>query len=142
MADEKSPDARKRELIAQLERARSNMSRDLGHVRYRGAVNDRVRESLRRNAGSWLAGASAAGLLAGWRLIGPNTRVKKVYIDANTGKPAQEAKQAKRGFWMGIFSVVLNLVQPAIVALVQKRLLSLAGQEQPQNVEEVAQKAA
>lgn len=140
--DEKAGDgARKRELIARLERARGTMRRDLGHVRYRSDVGSRAKESVKRHAGGWLAGATLTGLLAGYRLMRPAPRIKKVYIDANTGKPAQEAKQAKQGFWMGIISVVFNLIQPAIVAMVQKHLLKLAGQEQEKHVDEAVQKA-
>ena len=130
MADEQTnPVERKRELIAELDRARTNMRRDLSHVRYRSAFGDRARESVRRNVGGLMGGALLAGGLTGWRLLRPGPKVQKVYIDANTGKPAQEAKQAKQGFWMGVISVVFNLAQPAIVALVQKRLLSMANQE-------------
>ncbi len=128
-SEQTNPEQRKRELTARLDRARTNLRRDFGHVRYRTAFGDRTRESVRRNAGTWLVGGLVAGGLAGWRLLRPGPKVKKVYIDANTGNPAQEAKQAKQGFWMGILSVGFNLLQPAIVAVVQKRLLALANQE-------------
>ena len=62
MADEQTnPVERKRELAARLDRARTNLRRDLSHVRYRTAVADRSRESLRRNAGAWLTGGLVAG---------------------------------------------------------------------------------
>lgn len=143
MADEQTnPVERKRELTAELDRARNNMRRDLSHVRYRTALGDRARESVRRHAGGWMGGALLAGGFAGWRLLRPGPKVKKVYIDAHTGKPTQEAKQAKQGFWMGAISVAFNLVQPAIVALVQKRLLSMANQENQQVAQEAARTAA
>lgn len=140
--DETNPEQRKRELTARLDRARTNLRRDLSHVRYRSAFGDRTRESVRRHAGSWLAGGLVAGGLAGWRLLRPGPKVKKVYIDANSGQPVKEAKEAKAGFWMGIISVGFNLLQPAIVAVIQKRLLSLANQENKQVAQEAAQTAA
>lgn len=133
---------RKRELTARLDRARTNLRRDLSHVRYRTAFAERTRESVRRNAGGWLAGGLVAGGLTGWRLLRPGPKVKKVYIDANTGRPAEEAKQAKQGFWMGVISVGFNLLQPAIVAVIQKRLLSLANQENQKVAQEAAHTAA
>lgn len=142
MASEQThPEQRKRELTSRLDRARTNLRRDLGHVRYRSAFGDRTRESVRRNAGTWLAGGLLAGGLAGWRLLRPGPKEKKVYIDANSGKYVKEEKEAKAGFWMGIISVMFNLLQPAITALVQKRLLAFANQENREIVEEAAQKA-
>ena len=142
MASEQThPEQRKRELTARLDRARTNLRRDLGHVRYRGAFGNRAREGLRRHAGAWLAGGLFAGGLAGWRLLRPGPKVKKVYVDANSGKYVKEEKEAKAGFLMGAISIVFNLLQPAIVAVVQKRILSLANQENRQVAQEAAQTA-
>ena len=143
MADEQThPEQRKRELTARLDRARTNLRRDLSHVRYRSAVSDRAREGLRRHAGVWLAGGLFAGGLTGWRLLRPGPKEKKVYIDASSGKYVKEEKETKASFWTGAISVVFNLLQPAIVAVVQKRLLSLANQENRQVAQEAAPTAA
>ena len=143
MASEQThPEQRKRELTARLDRARTNLRRDFGHVRYRTAFGDRTRESVRRHAGSWLAGGLLAGGLAGWRLLRPGPKVKKVYVDANSGNYVKEEKEAKAGFWMGAVSVVFNLLQPAIVAVVQKRLLAMANQDNREVAQEAARTAA
>ena len=143
MADEQtSPEQRKRELTNRLDRARTNLRRDFSHVRYRTAFGDRTREGVRRHAGSLAAGGLVAGGLAGWRLLRPGPKVKKVYVDANSGKFVKEEKQAKAGFWMGTLSIIFNLAQPAIVAVVQKRLLSLANQENQQVAQDAARTAA
>lgn len=123
MASEQThPDERKRELAARLDRARTNLRRDLSHVRYRAAIADRTRETVRRNAGGLVAGGLVAGGLAGWRLLRPGPKVKKVYIDANTGKQAVELQPAAQKFWLKLLSFGFNLAQPAIASVVQKRL--------------------
>ena len=140
-SDETHPEQRKRELTARLDRARTNLRRDLGHVRYRSSFADRAGETMRRNAGGLVACGLVAGGLAGWRLLRPGPKIKKVYVDANSGKYVKEEKEAKAGFWMGAISIAFNLLQPAIVAVVQKRLLSLAHQETREAVQEAVQEA-
>lgn len=130
-SDETNPEQRKRELTARLDRARTNLRRDLSHVRYRSSFADRTRESVRRNAGGLMAGGLVAGGLAGWRLLRPGPKIKKVYIDANTGKQAvAEAQPAAQKFWMKLLSFCFNLAQPAIATVVQKRLAAYVNMQQ------------
>ena len=131
MASEQThPDERKRELASRLDRARTNLRRDLGHVRYRAAIGDRTRESVRRNAGSWLAGGLVAGGFAGWRLLRPGPKVRKVYIDANTGKQAAEVQPAAQRLWIKLLSFGFNMAQPAIASVVRKRLSAFVDSQQ------------
>lgn len=129
-SDETNPEQRKRELTARLDRARTNLRRDLSHVRYRSSFADRTRESVRRNAGGLMAGGLVAGGLAGWRLLRPGPKIKKVYIDANTGKQAAEVQPAAQKFWMKLMSFGFNLAQPAIATAVQKRLAAYVDAQQ------------
>lgn len=123
MADEpKSDDERRRELTEELARARASMSRQFGHVAYHAAVPRRMKASVRRNAGSWLAGAAITGLLAGWRILRPGPKIKKVYLDPSTGKGIAKEDTKRPSFWMSILSLLMQIAQPVLTGFVTKRL--------------------
>ncbi len=123
MADESKSDAeRRRELVAELHRARVNMSRHFGAVKYHAAVPARMKDSVSRNAKSWLAGAIFTGLITGWRMMRPGPKVKKVYLDPSTGKGVAQEDTKRPSFWMSALTLVMQFVQPALTAFVTKRL--------------------
>ena len=123
MADESKSDAeRRRELVAELHRARVNMSRHFGNVKYHAAVPARMKDSVSRNAKSWLVGAIFTGLIAGWRMLRPGPKVKKVYLDPSTGKGIAKEDEKRPSFWIATLSLIMQFVQPALTAFVTKRL--------------------
>lgn len=123
MADEPKSDAeRRRELVAELHRARVNMSRHFSNVKYQAAVPRRMKASVSRNAKSWLAGAIFTGLITGWRVLRPGPKEKKVYLDPSTGKGVAKEDTKRPSFWMSALTLIMQFVQPALTAFVTKRL--------------------
>ena len=118
-------------MIAELARSRASMSRQFQHVAYHAAVPKRVKASVRRNAPTWLAGAVFTGIFAGWRLLRPGPKIKKVYLDPSTGKGIAREDEKRPSFWMAALSLVLQILQPVLTSFVTKRLTGYLNRDLP-----------
>lgn len=112
-----------------LERARSNMSRNFGYVRYRTDVGARVKDSVRQHAILWSIGAIGVGAFCGWFILRPGHKPKKTYVNALTGKSfkkrKQKVKDEKKGMLLGLLGVAFSFIQPALVSVVSKKISSM-----------------
>jgi hypothetical protein len=118
---------RKRELIAQIDRARSRAAANKAELEQDLRISDRVdevsdklkhglKENVDHNRGIWLGGAALFGLLIS--KIPPRT---KVLIKDPRGpkmeKAAKEAKQAgKAGLLMAALTWAFGLVRPMLIS--------------------------
>ena len=56
------------------------------------------------------------------------TRKKKMYVDLNSVRKVNK-KLVETGFALGALKIGATLIRPAIVELVKKRLMGVAGQQ-------------
>lgn len=115
---------RKRELIAQLDRARSRAAANKAELEQDLKVGDRVNEisdklkdglkdNVDHNRGIWLGGAALIGLLIS--KIPPRT---KVLVGGSTNtKVSKETKQAgKAGILMAVLTWAFSMVRPMLIS--------------------------
>lgn len=102
-------------LIAELDRARVELSRNMEGIRRDINVPAHFRNSVRHNKTAWLSGAAGLGLL--FALPG---RKKKVYVDRRTHEKVQNA--TKGGIALGLAKMAFSAAKPAIMAFVTKKI--------------------
>jgi hypothetical protein len=106
--------ARKRELIAQLDRARSRATAHQRELTEDLQVGDKLKESVNTHRGTWLGAAALIGLLIS--KIPPRTKTIKITAGSN-GKVAKEAKQfGMAGLGLAALKWLFDLVRPLIIS--------------------------
>jgi hypothetical protein len=122
--------AKKRELIAQLDRARSKATAFQRELKEDLKIGDRVhelgdqvqdglKESVDHHRGVWLGTAALVGLLIS--KIPPRT---KVIMGGNGSKTSREAKKVgKAGLFVAALGWLFSLVRPLIISWGRKRLV-------------------
>ncbi|HEV7405725.1 MAG TPA: hypothetical protein VGO11_22465 [Chthoniobacteraceae bacterium] len=122
--------AKKRELIAQIDRARSKATACRRELKGDLNVADRVhevgeqvryelKESVDQHRGLWLGGAALLGLLIS--KIPPRT---KVIVRGNGSKASREATKAgKAGLFVAALGWLFSLVRPMLISWGRKRLV-------------------
>lgn len=115
---------RKRELIAQLDRARSRAAAHKAELEQDLKVGDRVneisdrlkgglKENVDHNRGVWLGGAALIGLLIS--KIPPRTKV--LISNQRSAKVSKETKQAgKAGLLMAALTWAFSMVRPMLIS--------------------------
>lgn len=121
--------AKKRELIAQIDRSRSKATAFQRELKDDLKIGDRVhevgdqvkdglKESVDHHRGIWLGTASLVGLLIS--KIPPRT---KVIMGGNGSKTSREVKKVeKAGLLVAALGWVFSLVRPLIISWGRKRL--------------------
>jgi hypothetical protein len=117
-------DPRKSELIAELARARSEITRSSGGLRRELSVKRRLASAFRRHSMAWLAGAGLLGALL-TRLPG---RSKKVVVTPFSRKAGTEEKVMKAGLLITVLKIVFDLVRPALTKWLTRRVVTYAEQ--------------
>jgi hypothetical protein len=106
--------ARKRELIAQLDRARSRATAHQRELTQDLQVGDKLKESVNSHRGTWLGAAALVGLLIS--KIPPRTKTIKISA-GNNGKVAKEAKQfGMAGLGLAALKWLFDLVRPLVIS--------------------------
>src|SRR3954468_2149349 len=107
--------ARKRELIAQLDRARSRATAHQRELADDVQVGDKLKESVNEHRGTWLGAAAILGLLIS--KIPPRTKTIKVTAGGGKAKAAKEAKQfGFAGLALAALKYAFDLVRPLILS--------------------------
>ena len=105
---------RKRELIAQLDRARSRATAHQRRLADDVQVGDKFKESVNRHRGTWLGAAALIGLLIS--KIPPRTKTIKV----SNGSRAKVVKESKTvgmaGLAIAALKYLFDLVRPMVIA--------------------------
>ena len=108
---------RKAALIAELERARAEMSAHTRGVRAHTNVSGKLRDGFNRYRTACLGVAALFGLA----LV---PRPKKVVVSNRNGRHIQQV--GKAGFALGAVKLALDLTKPLILAWATKRVSDLA----------------
>ncbi len=116
-------------IIAELARARAQMSAHSQGVRAHADMGGKLREGFTRYRGAWLGGAALVGLA----LV---PRPKKIVVSKRDGKRVQEA--ARAGFGLGAFKLALDITKPLLLAWATKRVSDVA--KSTENVERKVEK--
>jgi hypothetical protein len=110
------------ELRTEITRSRERVGCDLRGLHYELDFPAKLQRSFRERTVTWLATATAVGVLMVLRL----TRKKKMYVDLKSGRKANK-KLVETGFALGALKIGASLVRPTIVKLVKNRLTGVAG---------------
>ena len=108
---------RKAAIIAELERARAQMSAHSEGARAHTDMGGKLRDGFNRHRGAWLGGAALVGLA----LV---PRPKKIVVSKRDGKRMKEA--GKAGFALGAVKLALDIAKPLILAWATKRVSDVA----------------
>ncbi|MGC3989788.1 MAG: hypothetical protein QM796_08950 [Chthoniobacteraceae bacterium] len=113
-------------LIAQLAASRAGAKQAWRGLEHSLNVPARVQQSVRRNQGTWLAGAG----IAGWLLSRLPARKKKVKVLVkNKNGIEREVKEvAATGFFITIVKLLFTLFRPVLTGVLTKHLGSFAEQ--------------
>ena len=127
-----SDEDRKFQLIAELERSRAQLTREIRGVRSGLDVGKHVKQAVLRQKTLWFAGAAIAGWLV-TRLPGPRKREKK---ENGAHQPLMsrlmpQPKQSARGGWTLAFLGLLGtLLKPALTSFLSQKFAELATRDQ------------
>jgi hypothetical protein len=117
-------DARKAELIAALDRARSRLAANAHALRADVNPLARVQRSFRRNGFAWVGGATLLGVL----LAKIPARTKTVTVDPRGRKLRDTPKAASAGLLLGVLKIAFDLGKPWIAGWLSRRAASYAEQ--------------
>ena len=106
---------RKASLVAELERARAQMSAHTKGARAHTNVQGKLTVGFNRHRAVWLGGAALLGLA----LV---PRPKKVVV----ARKGQRPSPAKAGMVLATIKLVLDLTKPIIMAWATKRIADMA----------------
>ena len=104
------------ELKAEIADSRERLARELRGLRYELDFPAKLRRSFRKQTGSWLSAAAAAGALIA---LAP-MRKKKIYVDAR-GRRKRDKKLMETGVALAAMKLVTNLARPVILEFVKNR---------------------
>jgi len=122
MAEQSQAD-RKSQLIAELERSRSDLARDLRGVRHGLDVGAHLRHAFVRQKAAWLGGAA----LTGWLLSRLPSRRKAVPRGDKPLAGMPKPKQSERGgLLLAALGVAGTILKPAITALATRKIKEFA----------------
>jgi hypothetical protein len=107
-------------LIAEIDLARSRLTRDFAALRRDADVPAHLKHSFFSHKTAWIGGAGVAG----WLLSRIPARKKKVYVGRKEQKVAKEA--AEFGLWFGIAKLLLTAFRPAITTFATQKIADLA----------------
>lgn len=120
--------ARKAELIAQLDRARSRIAVNAGALRTDLDPLAKVKASYRRNGVAWLGGAALLGLV----LAKLPARKKIVTVDPKGRKVNDSQKNAATaGLLLGALKIAFDLSKPWLVDWVARRAAGFNEPDRP-----------
>jgi hypothetical protein len=117
-------DARKAELIAALDRARSSIAVNAGALREDLDPLARVKGSFRRHGFAWMSGAALFGLV----LAKLPARKKIVTVDSKGQKLRDAPKAATAGIILGVLKIAFDLGKPWLAEWVARRATGFAEQ--------------
>lgn len=118
MAQQSQAD-RKSQLIADLERSRTELGRSLSGVRQDLDVGSHLKHAFARQKTAWLAGA----VIAGWILSRIPARKKSAPKSSVKTSPRTELKETERaGIWLALLSLLGTLIKPAVTAFVSRKI--------------------
>lgn len=115
-------DTRKSELIADLAKARAELTARARVARRELDFAARWKASFRRHALSWLGGAGLLGLLMTW----PRGRKKVVVKPLWQRKDTPEEKVVKTGLLLTVLKITFDLFRPALTKWVTNRVTDYA----------------
>jgi hypothetical protein len=104
------------ELKTEIADSRERLARELQGLRYELDFPAKFRRSFRRQTGSWISAAAAAGALIA---LAP-MRKKKVYVDVR-GWRKGDKKLMETGLALAAIKLVGNLARPVIMEFVKNR---------------------
>jgi type IV secretory pathway component VirB8 len=104
------------ELKTEIAGSRERLSRELQGLRYELDFPAKFRRSFRKQTGSWISAAAAAGALIA---LAP-MRKKKVYVDARSRRKGDK-KLMQTGLAMAALKLVGNLARPLVMEFVKNR---------------------
>jgi hypothetical protein len=109
------------ELRMEIARSRERVGRDLRGLHYELDFPAKLRRSFREQTILWITAVAAVGVLI---VLAP-MRKQKIYVDAKNRQKPKE-KLLETGFILGALNIGANLIKPAIVEFVKKRLKGTA----------------
>jgi hypothetical protein len=115
-------DARKAELIAALDRARSRLAANAHALRDDLDPLARARRSFQRNGFAWVGGATLLGVL----LARLPARTKTVTVDRRGRKVEDTRKAATAGLTLGVLKIAFDLAKPWLAGWISRRAASFA----------------
>ena len=115
-------DARKTELIATLDRARSRLAVNVHALRDDLHPLTGVRRSFQRHGLAWLGGATLFGLL----LSKLPARTKNVVVDRRGAKLREKPGAATAGLFVAALKIAFDLAKPWIGGWLSRRAADLA----------------
>jgi hypothetical protein len=118
-------DARKAELIAALDRARSRLAANAHGLRDDVNPLSCVQRSFRRNGFSWVGGAALLGVL----LARLPARTRVVTVDRRGQKVQDTRKAATAGLTLGALKIAFDLAKPWLVGWISRRLANPGGDD-------------
>ena len=110
-------DPRKTELTAQLARARTRITADLGALRRDLDFPARARHAVMRHPAAWVGGATLLGVLLS-RLAAR----KKTVAVRGRGTEAKIAKAGQAGLLLGALKIAFDLSRPVITKWASRRV--------------------
>lgn len=119
---EQSQTDRKSQLIAELERSRSELARGLRGVRYDVSLAPHLKHAFVRHKSLWLLGAAAAGWVLS-RLPAHSKKTSKKNGAALLDRSPKKQKESERaGIALAIVGVLGTLFKPAIKAFATRQI--------------------
>jgi hypothetical protein len=115
-------DARKAELIAALDRARSRLAANAHALRDDVNPLARVQRSFRRNGFAWVGGATLLGVL----LARLPARTKVVTVDRQGARVRETKSAATAGLLLGALKLAFDLAKPWMAGWLSRRAASFA----------------
>lgn len=116
-------DARKAELIATLDRARSRLAANAHALRDDVNPVVQVKKSFRRHGVLWLGGAAFTGLM----LSKLPARTKVVTVDRKGQRVQDTKKAATAGLLVAVLKIGFDLVKPWLAGWISERAAQYAG---------------
>jgi len=132
-------DDRKARLIAELERSRAGLARDMRGVRHHLDVGAHLKRAILRQKTAWLAGAAVTGWLV-TRLPGRKKKAKAAETAAATearqaksffARFMPQPKQTERSGWLlAVLGLLGTLVKPMLTSYLTQKVSDLASRHQ------------
>lgn len=115
-------------LIAQLDKARSNMAQSASELRHDLDLPQHLRNTYVNHKGAWIGGAAALGWVMS-RLPGRRKKYKE-RVSHNGRHNGATEEQIKKYTWGGILLTILrfvfNALQPAMTAVASRKIKEMA----------------
>lgn len=110
----------KAELIAQLDRARAQFSRNLDGLRRDADLGAHFKHSFVTHKAAWIGSAG----IAGWVLSRLPARKKKVLVNREDGKKVKDVAEA--GLLLTVLKTLFTLFRPMIIGFASKKIADIA----------------